>query len=340
MNGGQIISYDQCFINLCRCIAWLTSTFLTSHTPPPLPGQIVGASRQGQQLLLTKSLTELSAVLNTVLYLLIKSSMSERDDPEAAMLIGTHPVMLQLKRSNAIAVTLSDTVVKSVHGLEDQIQHLIHAANLLSKSNERDDFVDFEQVAVHGVRAGGIGFDLKCLNESALPDDPAGKELDDSSVSRTVDDARFGLRQHEVQLENVGKGKRRKVPVFSDFCIETEEVRNPKGLSSVINAIDQRASKRTPRSQGLPFVQDEEYFDDEVAVGVRMMEAELEDTGDGGAIPGNWEDFDDRQNAEAFDVADFYGKMANEAKKKRQLKKENHMVAPKFPTFEGEVEGK
>jgi len=281
--------------------------------------------------------------LNTVLYLLLKSSVSEHDDPEAAMHIGIHPVMLQLKRSNAIMDTLLNTVLKSVDGMEDQIRHLVHAASLLSESNEcdgRGGHVDFEQVTVHREHAGGDDYDQRSLNESVLPEEHVAKAQDDAFLSRVLEDARFGLRQHELHLENSRNLKRRMAPMFLDLGVETEGARNPKGLYSVVNAIDQRARKLNKRSHGLPFSKDHDYCNDEVAAGVRIMEAELEGDGEGSVHSGKREDSLVRRNAEELDATDFYGQMACEAKKKMQLKKEHHMVAPKFPTFEGEVEGK
>lgn len=293
--------------------------------------------------MLTKSLTELSAVLNTVLYLLLKSSVSEQDDPEAAIQIGIHPVMLQLKRSNTIMDTLLNTVLKSIDGMEDQIRHLVLAASLLAESNEclgREDHVDFEQVTVHRDHADGDDYDQRSFNESELPEEHVAKAQDDAFLSHVLEDARFGLRQHELQLENARNLKRRKAPMFLDLDVETEGARNTKGLSSVVNAIDQRARKLNKISHGLRFSEDHDYCNAEVAAGVRMMEAELEGDKEVTEKSRKREVVHVRQNAEELDATDFYGQMAREAKNKMQLKKELHMVAPKFPIFEGEVEGK
>jgi hypothetical protein len=292
-------------------------------------------------LLLTKSLTEQSALLNTVLYLLVKSSIAEDDDAEATSSIETHPVMLQLKRSNAILATLSETVFRKVDGLEDQIRNLVQAAALLSNDNgskEHDEAFSEEERAAHGDDAVDVNDNDNetSMEESSLPEHPVGMEPGNSSRQRALAEARFGLRKHEVKLEI--NRKRRKA--FSDFEFEAGESRDTKGLASTINAIDQRSSKKSKRSKDQPFGKELEYHDDEVAAGVRMMEAELEGGEKGLEIDGESGDFDDVDEHEEFDDHEFYDKMADAAKKKKQLKTEIHAVAPKFPTFEGEVEGK
>jgi hypothetical protein len=307
-----------------------------------MPQQSIGASKQGQQLLLTKALAEQSAVLNMVLYLLLKSTISDEDDIEAA--IDIHPVMLQLKRSNTIMETLSNTVVECVDGLDSQIKNLVQAASFLAKSigyDEDNDVVAVEEIVNHGSDVDNSAYDQTSLETASLPESPIRDEQEDASGQRVLEETRFGLRQHEVQLEN--KRKRRQALQFSEFSIETDEVRDTKGLASAINAIEQRATRRNTISRNPPRAGDLEYCDDEVAAGLRIMDHELEHEGNGPKFADGlqYDDLEDGPSAgDELDCIDFYDKMAGEARKKKQRKKANHMVAPKFPTFEGEVEGK
>lgn len=291
---------------------------------------------------MTKSLIEQSAALNTLLYLLTKYSLSEQGDAPSS--IDAHPVMLQLTRLNTIMDALSNSVVQDGNLLE-QVEMVGQASRLLADAidyDTQDSILTDGNVAQDMVSSKEITTDRGSSKTEILP----SASLQDRNERDTVEtafvpeqlalgEARFGLRQHEVKLENTRK--RRIVSEISDFGREPEEAQGTSKLTSVINAIDQRAAKRKAK-----FQQQQEgldYPDDEVVAGLRMMEEEFGKQDETGGLVSGDVDLDDERDQDDDEEMGFYDLMARSSKQKKQTRKEMHQVAPKYPNLEVEVQG-
>lgn len=284
---------------------------------------------------------EQSVSLNTALYLLLKSAMAEEDEDEDTQVIDSHPIMLQLKRINATMEKFGDRVTSKTDDVQEQVRNLVKASMLMGSSNDsmEDDEDGAEQVSVEEKMSDDdeAESDSEEVPASAGPINEARPRLD------VLDEARFGLRHHEIDL--VQKTKRRfKAADLSDFGDDGENGESSRALAVAINAIDQRAARKPKKAQA---TMQSDYYDDEggneMADGLKMMEAELGAESDEHSPGAHAEDSDDdmRRAEEDPDVGmGFYNAMAATAERKRQIKKDMHRVAPKFPTSETEITGR
>lgn len=322
----------------------------------------------GKKYLLTKALIQSTAALNFVMFLLLKAEeYSDPDDlfAEGAInssMVQFHPVMKRLQQWNALLQKMKEKVEDNVDGLQEQLDSLIQASEMmasLAKDDEDDDKLEGEELDTSGrqeehVSSASRGKSGSHEDEVSLPAVASSSESelseDEEAMSRKiVNDARFGLRPNELVQDGstTGKSKRRRVP--SDFGDDKDATNDNKSatryLSSALNTIEQRtASKRKKRGVAPEDLVDHRAADDELRRGVEMMEEELgkapDDDGSRGSSEGN-----DAANDSGFDDDDdgegaFYSTMSKKSKAKREFKKSLYKVAPKYPRMEGEVEGR
>ena len=107
-----------------------------------LPLQAVGATKLGQQYLLTKAMLQSSAGLNLALYLLLKSEQATSNNQLDPAWIQTHPVMKHLHKINSLVHKLEDHVEDKVPGLEGQMDKLVKASKLLIEGQSDVDSQD------------------------------------------------------------------------------------------------------------------------------------------------------------------------------------------------------
>jgi U3 small nucleolar RNA-associated protein 3 len=313
----------------------------------------IGATKLGQQYLLTKALLQSSAALNLAMYLLLKAEQAEADDTVDPGLIQSHPVMLHLQKLNSLTQNLEDGVENKATGLREQLDNLVKAAALLGSSdaasnsdNDSDDNADESSESVD-IPAQTVEESKKRPtsvsknDESASSEsEPADSSEDEATASRTVlTEARFGLRPSEVANEK-SKRKRRRPMIYDagDDAVEATQQKNiSHSLATTLNAIEQRSETRKKRSAPLAEHLDEHEDDDgELRRGLEMMEAELGKASDEDEL-GDGHDDPELDDDEVGD--DFYSQVSRKSKSRKEFKKNLYRVAPKFPRIEGEIDG-
>ncbi|GKY93273.1 hypothetical protein MPSEU_000294800 [Mayamaea pseudoterrestris] len=310
--------------------------------------EAVGATRTGQQYLLTKYLAQLSTVLNMCIYLLLKSEQARQEDAVDPALIQTHPVMVRLHKLNSTLQKLETGVEDRVDGLREQLSNLVKAASLmnngeLSEAESEEDDDNEEAVEVSDAPESDEGSPAPAAG-SEDEVDQAGISSDEASVvdektnhRRILNEARFGVRLDEVREDARAKTNRRRRPAdFGDFNDEAEV--HAKSLASTLNTIEQRsASKKRKINAGADDIDDVEKQSDQLRRGIEMMEAEFGkdfDKHDGGG------DGNDSDNVDPeLDEDDFYGKVATASKSRKEARKKQYEVAPKYPRLESVIDG-
>jgi U3 small nucleolar RNA-associated protein 3 len=245
----------------------------------------VGATKLGQQYLLTKSLIQSSAALNLVMYLLLKAEQSDVASKNKKVidpaLIQSHPVMLHLQKLNSLSSKLEDGVESQVNGLLDQLETLVKAANLLNSTSRSNDDEDSDDVDNHDDNevdnsdsdgddmvntkndVDGQGTHKKSLHDTMVSsdseDDDDDSLIDEDAVRRiTLNDARFGLRPNEIQNLQHTKGKQRKQnKIFisdagDDDIDNVDDVQRKKigqSLATTLNTIEQRTKTQRKKSK-------------------------------------------------------------------------------------------
>ena len=310
--------------------------------------------------------------LNAAMYLILKSEQEDdmdddlRDDSAGPTnAIQAHPVMARLEQLNSLSQKLSDSVEsknvsKGGATLSEQVENLVKAAAMMgeagaevsSDSEEETEENDSEVAASTEYKKHELEMPDSGSDEHEEESMDGEKELEAAEEQRkaqqaVLNEAKFGLRQNEVDTSsNGGKRKRRKV-VFDDDVGEADDADAPKGsFLSTINSIEQRAkSKQKKKVRDTEAIDDLEGDDDELRQGLRMMEEEMgrlsdeEDMGpemsdpdgeDGSGMDNELDDDDD---------LGYYNKMAQESKDKKARKKSKYAVAPKYPRVENEIEG-
>jgi len=329
----------------------------------------IGATKMGQQYLLTKAMLQSSATLNLAMYLLLKAEQASDKDGtgsgggDASLMIQSHPVMLYLQKLNSLIQNLEDNVEQKVPGLTEQLASLVKAAALLDKSGVSSDESGSDEDDDDDEKSGAsepkpVEGEVKRTNvksgiESGSPNSESSSSEssdDDDEKNRKVllTEARFGLRPNEVANAATQRtfAKRRKAPFISDAgdedMEETDQKAVSQSLATTLNSIEQRsASRNNRRAAPLADVLDEPQEDDgELRRGLEMMEAELGkrfDDDDDEHLGGDLDDPDFGDDAE--DDNDFYAQVTKKSKTKKEVRKNLYRVAPKFPRVENEVEG-
>ena len=317
----------------------------------------VGATRSGQQYLVTKALLQSTMALNVTMYLLLKGEQQDMVASESrAFSVGgndistiqDHPVMARLEKLNSLAEKLEDKVESKVKGLPDQISNLVKAAALM-KSEEigaenESDVDDGDEVSAQAIPHAEKAPDLEDAGDDSDSLQSSEQGIDEEKHRRQIlNEARFGLREKEVAATPGKPSKRKRRGVaFEDFVDQDTDAKlASSAFASTINAIEQRASSKSRKRRAAPVVEQLDALeddDDELRRGLEMMEQELgrgsdEDDSEGSEDISDHELDDDGQN-------DFYTQVAQKSKAKKKFKQSLYQVAPKFPGTEKEVEGK
>lgn len=291
---------------------------------------------------------EQSVSLNTALYLLVKSAMAEEgEEGDDSQVIDSHPIMLQLKRVNATMDKFGDRVVSKTDNVKEQVRNLVNASRLMQSSEgmlDEDD--EDESVPVEErMDDNDIEADSEEGEEVAKISKPARQIKEERPRLEVLDEARFGLRHHEIDLVE-SKTRRYKTTDLSDFGDAGGNGESSRALAATINAIDQRAARKPKKGREEQRAMQTDYDDEgghEMADGLKMMEAQLgaeNDIDDSQEFAEEEGDDNMRMTKEDSRGMQFYNAMAASAERKKQIKKDMHRVAPKFPTSETEITGK
>lgn len=301
-----------------------------------------------------------STALNVCQYLMIKSgqAMNTMDDEDHILdnddddNIKNHPVISRLNQLNHLADRLESKVETKVGGLTDQFENLVKASALMgdiSNDHESDEGGE-ESDAQSDDLNSDVDYDAilaKGANQDHSDDESTASssdEEDDGAIQkRLLNETRFALRNQDDDMDPTTaskKRRRRAMPTFSDFgddddANETDVAAASKTLATTINRISQR-SKSGKGASAAPETTDEADTD-RFRRGMEMMEAEL-----GGL--GSDEDEDDIDDGEVDndsmdDDDDFYSKIQQKSKARKEFKKSLYAVAPKYPGFDAEIEG-
>ena len=313
----------------------------------------IGANKLGLQYLKTKVLLQSSAVLNLIIYLLLKVEQVSASDGSGAVdstIIQSHPVMLHLQKINSLVQSLEDGVETKVPSLRVQLDHLVKAAALLNKSgddaeSESEDETENMEVTMQPTSKPLGESSPVDSHESGDSDADGGDDSSDDEVTRSrkvLTEARFGLRTSEIAAAPDTTRRKSALPMLSDAGDDDEIVENRKAVSqslaTTLNSIEQRTASRKKRVAALADGLDEPQDEDEnLRRGLEMMEEELgkgSDEDDTGSGAPERDGDDDGGTGE-----DFYAQVSKKSKSKKEFKADLYRVAPKFPRVEAEVEG-
>lgn len=318
-----------------------------------------------------------SAALNVCQYLMIKadhasSAMDEETNGDNILdiqeedNIKNHPVIQRLNQLNQLSEKLEVKIESKVHGLDNQVESLVKASELMKGlSGDGDDDDESEDSRSHGHETDDSLQDQQKDMQDASKDNRSGSdetevsddddEDDDGTASslledkeedtmlqkRLMNEARFALRKQDVEETRDGdsdniRGRRRVLPTYSDFGDDDdaneEEIKAAgKTLASTINRISQR-SKTTKSSSFAP--EENDALDDEGRFrrGIEMMEAELGDDDDLNDVELDADSLDD-------DEDNFYTRIKKKSQAKKEFKKSLYAVAPKYPVIDEEIAG-
>lgn len=289
----------------------------------------MGATKAGQQYLLTKDLIQTSSTLNLVMYLLLKGEMSKEEDLDPSS-IQNHPVMSRLQKLDSTAIKLQERVEDKVDGLQLQLENLVKAAELMASGVGADESESEEEEDEPVPAAEATDDDSSDSDEKEA--ESSGPQVEDSYRDR-VNNARFSVRTDEMQSVPSKKRRRRAVD-FGDAQFDTDPA-STAALATTLNAIEQRTAAKASKKKG-----DAEGMDDldaeRLRRGIAMMEEDLGPMSDEDMEPGGGDegsiDNSDEDNA-------FYDLIQKKSKAKKDARKSMYEVAPKFPTPEDIVEG-
>ena len=333
--------------------------------------QSIGATKLGQQYLLSKAMIQSSAALNLVMYLLLKVEQAANAETNMVdpALIQSHPVMQQLEKLNSLHSKLEENVEKRVLGLTDQLETLAKAADYLNDSTSRHNSEDSDSDDGEGNANENDDMENDVIDENvtdtrrALPDAVATSESDadddddeDEDAARriTLNDARFGLRPNEIQSlrhpPTTKTERRRKNMIVSDAGdddIEDDSQRKKSGqsLATTLNTIEQRSSTNQFRSKrsSQQLVEhidtpNDDDGDGELRRGLAMMEEALGAPSDDGEDKEFDPELDGDDNYDNGSD-DYYAKMLKKSKATKEERKQRYAVAPKFPRVENDIVG-
>lgn len=224
LNGPNKFCFVLFFLLLLACSCSLLFVLVCNDSTSE---QTIGATKLGQQYLLTKALLQSSAALNLSMYLLLKlhytssSTTNDRMVDDSADLIQSHPVMLRLQKINTIMQDLETNVEDKVDGLKQQVGNIVKAAALL-ESNEifvsEEDEEDNEDVNDNEDSIDDNGKQQIHDDDESIEDEASDSDHDDDSKDDDDDyddvvdvdfdekehrrnaliEARYGLRPNEI----------------------------------------------------------------------------------------------------------------------------------------------
>ena len=308
----------------------------------------------GLEYLLTKSMMQASSALNVAAYLLLKAEQTQKEngpddfafEVDEGTAIQSHPVIRRLQQLNKLSMKLEDTVESKIHGIAEQIDSLVKAAELMKNdtgSNDDDDDHHSSEESEHPDLASESDGDEVAQKKSLLPvtsrDDDTDHDKNYEEIAKGVlNEARFGLRVKEITAKAVPQHRR---PAPSDFGDEVEDSSKARkasqALASTINAIQQRSSAKARKSSRHEEDLDKQGGDDDrVSRGIAMMEAELGPLDDDDSSRGD--EIDDELNDDLGGNS-FYDQMKKKSQVQKAFKKQLYAMAPKFPVMEGVVDG-
>jgi len=323
----------------------------------------VGATLQGQQYLLTKSMIQKTMALNSVVYLLLKSASV--GDENSTSNIQAHPIMDQLKNLYAALEKFEEKVHNKTNGIDEQLDNLVKAAALMGNSG--DNFIGSDAESVDKL-SGDSGDELEVpprgeemdeddmqggSDEESEEEDGARKkeseaQSEQTNFQRVLNEARFGLRPVEAK-ETAKFSRKRRMDHLEDFGDLDGEVgkSDTRALASTINTIEQRSQTTSRKRRPMPDAEELDELDDSddrLAQGIKMMEEEMgklddEDDEDGSAEDERFADESITDPDLNDDSMEFYKTMAKKSKAQKSFKKSLYQVAPKFPRVDNEVEG-
>jgi len=331
--------------------------------------EAVGATPAGLRYLITKCMLQASKALNVSLYLLLKADQTSKSnldtgmplmDDDAGDDIRHHPVMNRLNQLSQLTDKLQEGVEEKTPGLKDQMSSLVKAAALmaggdLSSSDDSDSSDDDDDGTNSSEVQEDTEFTTKVSAEELASDDEEEssseseeeKETQEAIQRRIMTEAKFALRNQDIDhdhVKNAKKRKRRLAPTTADYGDETEEVSDKalaasRKLASTMNSIVQKSTTSKEKKKKLVEGEDEGDDDDyeQLQRGVSMMEEALGKGSDGeDDISGNEEDEEGLRDS---DEDDFYQSIKSKSDAKKEAKKQMYAVAPKYPRLEGVVEG-
>ena len=303
-----------------------------------------------------------SKALNLSLYLLLKADQASDnnallDDEGDDM--RNHPVIDRLNQLSQLTDKLQDGVEEKMPGLKEQMSSLVKAAALmeggdLSSSDDDGDNSDDDDEANTSEIQGDAKVAANATTGEQLASDDDEEESSSSSESdddeketqgaiqrRIMTEARFALRNQDIDQDHVKKRKRRLAPMSSDYgdeeVISDKAIAASRKLASTMNSIVQKSN--TSKEKKKSAVGDEEEVDsddyDRLQKGLKMME---QDFGEGFGNDDDNEDDEEGLRGDS-DEDDFYQTIKSKSKAKKAAKKQMYTVQPKYPRLEGEVEG-
>eukprot|EP00560_Eucampia_antarctica_P005376 CAMPEP_0197836210 /NCGR_PEP_ID=MMETSP1437-20131217/28268_1 /TAXON_ID=49252 ORGANISM="Eucampia antarctica, Strain CCMP1452" /NCGR_SAMPLE_ID=MMETSP1437 /ASSEMBLY_ACC=CAM_ASM_001096 /LENGTH=689 /DNA_ID=CAMNT_0043442213 /DNA_START=55 /DNA_END=2124 /DNA_ORIENTATION=+ len=327
--------------------------------------QAVGATSDGLLYLLSKAMLQTSTALNVCQYLLLKAeqasaessnsdsfdALNTNEDEDDSADVKNHPVIGRLNQCNDLAERLSDRVEKQLPSLNNQIQSLVKAAALMedgdsdssddghsegeetdsSELNDSDDDMDDEEGALKLMKS-------KSMKKKIASDDESSSSEEDEDVvrGRVMTEARFAHRPQEDTIKSNSKSKRRPAPFGADFGDVEEDdeaaIASGKSLAIKLNTISQKSKSNNKKNSTAPEDQDD-ADDEKFRRAIEMMEEEYGAESD--------EEKEDDNDIEMDEPTgdDFYNKIKQKSMAKKDSKKKQYAVAPKYPSYEGEIEG-
>jgi U3 small nucleolar RNA-associated protein 3 len=324
--------------------------------------EAVGATPDGLLYLVTKAMLQTSTALNVCQYLLLKAEhassetrKSEFDDNDFSLDenkddnddVKNHPVIRRLNQYNDLAERLNNGVEKKIPSLNNQIQSLVKATALMENGDIGDasegessaETTDSSEIddSDNDIEDEKGAMKLMKSNEKAISSDEESSSDEDEDVvrGRVMNEARFAHRPQDVTTKS--NSKRRRAPVSADFgdIEEDDEAALAAGRSLAIklNSISQKSNSKNKKNNAAPEDQDD-ADDEKFRRAMEMMEEEY-----GAGSDENDEDDDNEDIEMDDDDNEFYSMIKKKSKDKKDLKKKIYSVAPKFPTFAGEIEG-
>jgi U3 small nucleolar RNA-associated protein 3 len=281
------------------------------------------------------------------MFLFLKSEETSNDEfslGDNTSSVQFHPVMKRLQEFNVLRQKLKGKVEDRVDGLEDQVDSLMKAAEMMASevpdSDEEDTSDEEDQVDANADMGEAEEEDRVQPRNADIASSSSDDESSVDEEARTrsaIHDARFGVRPNEMAQDRTTKRKRRAAPVDVGDDGEVGGA-STKYLSSAINSIEQRAaSKKKKHTVASEELVEQREADDQVRRGLEMMEEELGKL-DSDEEGGGGEALADDIDSEGDDG--FYSAVAKKSKRKKAIKKSLYQVAPKYPRLEGEVEGR
>jgi len=330
--------------------------------------EAVGATPAGLQYLITKCMLQASKALNLSLYLLLKADLESTTNLDDGMPlvedddgddIRNHPVMDRLNQLSQLTDKLQEGVEEKTPGLKDQLTSLVKAAALmsggdLSSSDDSDNSDDDVSV---GTPTSDVQENINITskdaaeqlasddNEDSSSESDEEQEAQDAIQRRIMTEARFAVRNQDIDHDDVMNTKTRKrrlAPTTSDYGDDTEEVSDralaaSRKLASTMNSIEQKSTTSNAKkkvSVGVEEEGDDEY--EKLQRGLSMMEKEF---GQGSEDENDIIGDEDEEGIGDSDEDDFYKSIKSKSKAKKEAKKQMYAVAPKYPRLERVVEG-